>query len=299
MGDTLSAERIAKCDQNGRAADALPDRFTAIALAADIRTSLLFHQQLGIERYPLAPVLRQSPARKTRKPDTAETLEKAPRSVTPSPQKKSPPIDIVATANQLARLHQDIKACRLCTLATTRQGQMLGTGTVVSRLLIIGDASRQKTEFTATTLFGDAEDAMLWNMMRAIGLAPEDVYVTNTIKCCSPTLHQPEKESEQRCLGYLQREIELVRPQVICAMGETAVRAILGSNEPVARLRGKLHYYRYGGEAGSCIPVMVTFHPRSLLECTDLKKATWHDLQMIQRQLQTLGKNKGDLQETE
>lgn len=286
---------MAECDKNGRAKDALPDRFTAVALAADIRTSLLFHQQLGIERYPLTPVLRQAQARKAEKPDSAEPLKRAPRSVMPSPQKESSSIDTAATANQLARLRQDIQACRLCTLATTRQGLVLGAGTGASRLLIIGDSSRQKTEFTATTLFGDAEDAMLWNMMRAIGLAPEDVYVTNTIKCCPPILHQPEKESEQRCLAYLHREIELVRPQVICAMGETAVRAILGSNEPVARLRGKFHHYRYGGEAGSPIPVMVTFHPRSLLECTDLKKATWHDLQMIQRQLQTLCDNKGGL----
>jgi uracil-DNA glycosylase len=269
----LSAEKVVERDKNGRAADALPDRFTAVTLAADIRTSLLFHQQLGIERYP---------------------LKRASRSVMPSPQ-KSPFTDTVAIADQLARLHQDIQACRLCTLAATRQGQVAGAGTVASRLLIIGDSSRQKAEFTANTLFGDTEDAMLWNMMRAIGLAPEDVYVTNTIKCCPPTLHQPEKESEQRCLAYLHREIELVQPQVICAMGETAVRAILGSKEPVARLRGKFHHYRYGGEAGSCIPVMVTFHPRSLLECTELKKATWHDLQMIQRQLKTFCDNKGGL----
>lgn len=286
---------MAECDNNGRDTNVRPDRITAVALAADIRTSLLLHQQLGIERYPLIPGLQQAPARKAEKPGIAETFKRAQRSITPSPKKKSPPIDTATTANQLAGLHRDIEACRLCTLATTRQGQVLGAGTVASRLLIIGDSSRQKTEFTAITLFGDAEDAMLWNMMRAIGLAPEDVYVTNTIKCCPHAPHQPEKESELRCLAYLHREIELVRPQVICAMGETAVRAILGSKEPVARLRGKFHHYRYGGEAGSRIPVMVTFHPRSLLECTDLKKATWHDLQMIQRQLQTFCNNKGDL----
>jgi DNA polymerase len=259
----------------------------------------LFHQQLGIERYPLIPALRQDPVRKEEKPNTLEPHKKTPRSVAPLHQKKSPPTDTATTANQLAGLHRDIQACRLCTLVTTRQGQVLGVGTVASRLLIIGDYSGQKTEFAATTLFGDAEDAMLWNMMRAIGLAPEDVYVTNTIKCCPHTPHQPERDSEQRCLAYLHREIELVRPQVICAMGETAVRAILGSNEPVARLRGKFHHYRYGGEPGNRIPVMVTFHPRSLLECADMKKATWHDLQLIQRQLQTSCDNKGGLSGTE
>ncbi len=285
----MSTQKTVECDKNGQGVVALPDRLAAVALASGIRASLLFHQQLGIECYPLTPALRQNLAKNMKKSDTTvERLKRVSCSLTP-PHKGQPPSDkAVATPRQLASVHRDIQACRLCPLVTADTGKVTGAGSVASRLLIIGDYSRQTADFSATTLFGAAEDAMLWNMMRAIGLTPEDVYVTNAVKCCPQDAQQPEKENEQRCLAHLHREIELVQPQIICAMGETAVRAILGSSEPVVRLRGKFHRYKYGGEAGDHIPIMVTFHPCALLECADLKKATWHDLQIIQRQLQTI-----------
>jgi len=110
--------------------------------------------------------------------------------------------------------------------------------------------------------------------------------VTNTIKCCPQTAQQPDRESEQHCLAHLRREIELLRPRIICAMGEVAARAVLGSSEPVLRLRGRFHPYKYSGDAGESTQVMVTFHPRFLLQYGDMKKAAWKDLQMVQRQLQ-------------
>ena len=272
----------------------LPDRFAAIALASGIRTSLLLHQQLGIEWYPLLPALRQALAEKRGKKSVPGSIKMKPSFSPPLPPKKSSPLGTTSSAHQLASLHRDIQSCQLCALPTTCQRQVLGTNTgATSRLLIIGDYSRQEIEFSATTLFGAAEDPLLWNMMRAINLTPADVSVTNVIKCCPQAAGQPEEENEQRCPAYLYREIELVRPQIICAMGKTAACALLKSTEPVARLRGKFHLYKIGGRANGGIPVMVTFHPRALLECPDLKKATWHDLQLIQRQLLTLHDTKG------
>ena len=259
-----------------------------MALAADIRTCLRFHHQLGVEYYPLTPQLQRCLAKKGEQPDTAACAQKVLQPCPPSHPKKSLPANSAVTAEQLVLLHRDIEDCRLCTLASARQGQVTGAGTIASRLLLIGDYSSQEVGFSATALFGAAEDAMLWNMMRAIGLGPEDVYVTNTVKCCPRAAQQPEQESEQRCLSYLRREIELVRPRIICAMGEVAARSILGGSEPVARLRGRFHRYQYGGEESDPVQVMVTFHPRFLLEHGDMKKAVWQDLQMIQRQLRTL-----------
>ena len=272
----MSAE-TAGCDHNGPRAELRLDRTAVMALASDIRTCLQLHQQLGVEQYPLTSGLQKCLAGK----GGVFNVAAPPRSVI------SQPASTAATSGQLASLRQTVEECCLCDLASARQGQVFGVGPLSARLLIIGDYSSQGDEFSPTTLFGTAEDAMLWNMMRAIGLMPEEVYVTNTVKCCPLAARQPERESEQCCLVHLRREIELLRPRIICAMGEAAARLVLGGSESVLRLRGRFHRYGYGGEeAGDGIQIMVTFHPRFLLEYEDMKKAAWKDLQMIQRQLQ-------------
>jgi len=282
----LSAEKIVGCDSNGQGGEVRPNRSAVVALASDIRTCLQFHLQLGVEPYPLTSGLRKFLVGKGEKFNAAEPVKRVPQPFSPPRFAMPQPASAAATSGLLTSLHLDIENCRLCDLVSARQGQVLGVGTVATRLLIIGDYSSQEGGFLPKTLFGAAEDAMLWNMMRAIGLAPEEVYVTNTVKCCPLAARQPERGSEQCCLAYLRREIELIRPQIICAMGEAAARSVLGSSEPVVRLRGRFHSYRYGGEAGDSIQIMVTFHPRFLLVCGDMKKAAWKDLQMMQRQLQ-------------
>ncbi|MBV5318550.1 MAG: uracil-DNA glycosylase [Desulfobulbaceae bacterium] len=283
----MSVDKKSDSNDYAQSVVAKPDRAAVVAIAAGIRTCLQFHQQLGIKQYPLTPDLQQCLARK--QPHAKEILRpQAPQPLPLTRPEKTPPIGTAALAEQFTALHREIEVCRLCTLATSRQGQVIGGGTIASRLLIIGDYSSQTTGFSTTNLFGAAEDAMLWNMMRAIGLSPEEVYVTNTVKCCPLPTGPPETEQELRCLAYLRREIELIGPRIICAMGESAARSVLEGNEPVARLRGRFHRYRYSKEGADPIQIMVTFHPRFLLECADMKKAAWLDLQAIQRLLQTL-----------
>lgn len=282
----MSAETPVDSDGNGQKAELRLDRCAVLALASDIRTCLQLQQQLGIVQYPLTPGLQKWLAGKGEKRHAATPLKPSPQPVAPPRCAMPPPVRTAATSEQLDSLRRTIAGCCLCDLASGCLGKVLGVGPVEVRLLIIGDSSRQTDEFSETTLFGTAEDAMLWNMMRAIGLAPEEVYVTNTVKCCPSAAQQPAREHEQRCLVHLRGEIELIRPQIICAMGEAAARSVLGGSESVLRSRGRLHRYGHGGEAGGGIPIMVTFHPRFLLEHEDMKKAAWKDLQMIQRQLQ-------------
>ena len=134
---------------------------------------------------------------------------------------------------------------------------------------------------------------MLGNMVRAIGLAPAEVHVTNAIKCCPPAGLVPDEVSRNQCQAHLRREIDLVRPEIICAMGEIAIRSVLGQDGPLLRLRGRLH--PYGGDGGqvSAVQVAVTFHPRFLLDHPDLKKAAWEDLQMVQRRLRSPARQGG------
>lgn len=256
------------------------------ALAAGIQTCLQLHQQLGIDGYPLTPGLRQW---LHRRPEPLAGRRQTPPP-TPSPQpartEKTPSAEPPPTAGQWAALQEEIRSCRLCALALEGQGQMIGSGTMAARLVIIGETCRRDSGSSPTTLFGAAEDVLLWKMMAAIGLSPEDVYVTNRVKCCPLPGQAMAAEHGQGCLAYLRREIDLIGPRVICAMGEAAATTVLAGHEPVSRLRGRFHQYRYGREGGDPIEVMVTFHPRFLLECADMKKAAWLDLQMIQRRLQ-------------
>ena len=291
----MSGEKTACGDHNGQKAEPRLDRSVVVALASDIRTCLQLHQLLGVEQYPLTPGLQKCLAGKGEKLNAAAPLKRTPQPFPPPRSAMPQPASTAATSGQLASLRRAIEDCCLCDLASGCQGKVYGVGTVTARLLIIGDYSSQTGEFSETTLFGTAEDAMLWNMMRAIGLAPEDVYVTNTVKCCPQAARQPERESEQRCLAHLRREIELIRPRIICAMGEAAARSVLGGSESVLRSRGRFHRYGHGGEAGDGIQFMVSFHPRFLLGCEDMKKAAWKDLQMIQRQLQVRQENRDGL----
>ena len=285
----MSVEKTVGCNHSGQDETDRPHRAAVAAFASRIRTYLQFHQQLGIDSYPLTSGLREFLAEKGGKLHPAALSRRIVPSFPPSPSVPSVTPQSTGAGeplDRLALLSRDIEECSLCSWSSTRQGQVLGAGTAASRLMIIGDSSRQTGEFSPTTLFGVAEDAMLWNMIRAIGLVPEEVYVTNAVKCCPSLEPQPESESALGCLSLLRREIALIRPHIICAMGETAAHAVLGGSEPVVRLRGRFHPYKFDEETGGRIQVMVTFHPRFLLECGDFKKAAWKDLQMIQRQLQ-------------
>ena len=267
----------------------LPNRASVLALAAGIRASLRLHHQMGIERYPQSPGLRGFLAAK---PVRRGMTRRSPAVVVAPPQARTPaksaePPVVQRSSDQLEFLQRDLSACRLCSLAVERQGLVMGLGGAGARLMIVGGFSRQEGSFASTTLFGGAEDAMLWNMVRAMGLPADEVYVTNAVKCCPPEGLSPSTESVQACQGHLRREIELVRPQVMLAMGEAAAFSVLGSDDPISRLRGRFRRTAFVDASGGNLAVMVTFHPSYLLVQPDMKKAVWADLQTIQRRLAT------------
>ena len=150
--------------------------------------------------------------------------------------------------------------------------------------MVIGDWSLQEGGCRREVLFGREEDVMLHKMIAAINLVPEDVYVTNCIKCCPGEGGIFDRECEQSCYSFLNREISTVNPEVICAMGEAAARMLTGSRDMLVRIRGKFFPYCY--HPSRSIAVMPTFHPRFLLRHPELKKATWTDLQAVMRRLQ-------------
>jgi DNA polymerase len=153
--------------------------------------------------------------------------------------------------------------------------------------MVVGDWPVAGQGSTPSLLMGPEEDVMLEKMMAAIGLSPEQYCVTNVLKCCPAAGQEVAPAWGQTCASFLQREIGIIRPAIICAMGEIAARALLGGAEPLLRLRGRFTPCRYQDDPP--IPVMPTFHPRFLLANPEMKMAAWKDLQAVQRRLAQVG----------
>lgn len=267
------------------------DRASAVRLASALRTQLQLHQQMGILRYQRTQELHTFLHPKAQPP---KMIQREPSSRFSMPAAEKGRIIIPAAidlppvpSERLPDVYRDIGACGQCALASARSGQVLGQGKVASRLCVVGDYCEHAPETGTNILFGVAEDALLWKMMQAIGLGREDVYVTNVVKCVPAAGAAPERTCEQSCQSFLQREIALVQPRMILAMGEIAARAMLGTEGSVVRLRGRWHPSRFQDGSGKAIPVMVSLHPRYLLAQPAMKKAAWQDLQAVQRQLRT------------
>ncbi|HEB68293.1 MAG TPA: hypothetical protein ENI88_01590 [Desulfobulbus sp.] len=249
------------------------DPAALVLLSHQVRNLLRFHQQMGIEHYPSTAGLRNFLVKHSGAPASHRPVHKT--AAPAAPQDRQPVVP------SLSAVYKEIVACKQCELAGQRSGQVPGRGGERPKLLVVGDWSGQEI-FSDTTLFGRDEDVMLWKMMAAIGLAAEDVYVTNVIKCC-PAVTPPDVSCARRCFAHLSREIGALKPNLILAMGEMAAGQLLANSAPLVRLRGRFHSYRYPDSAPA--QVMPTFHPRFLLANPEMKKMVWMDLQMIQRQL--------------
>lgn len=260
------------------------DRDLLVGTLRDLHGLLQFQRGMGIGEYPLTEDVRHFLS----VTDTAPRENVSAGSVTRSARPPSRTDEGYSASAVLAALRQEIGQCTLCPLAPGRLGTVPGLGSAGSSLMVVGDWSFQEQGCDPAILFGPEEDAMLWKMMEAIALPPEEVYVTNILKCCPAAGKDTGQECRESCFSYLAREIGAVRPRLICAMGDLAVRMLVGSTEPLFRLRGRFAVYRYQSADG--IAVMPTFHPRYLGANPEMKKATWMDLQAIRRRLDQLGK---------
>ncbi len=235
-----------------------------------LRNTLRFHKAMGIEEYP-------------NNQDVQRFMEVVQRPEDKSSEQPGNVLKESLPLKGIANLENEIKACTLCQLSKNQLGRIPGKGKIGCRLMIVGDWSSQSGIFSSKTLFGKEEDIMFWKMMTAISLSPDQVYVTNSLKCCPTDPGVIDGKCEESCLSFLAREVAAVNPQIICAMGDMPVRALMGRKDPLARLRGRFGKYRY--QSSRNVMVMPTFHPRFLLQHQDLKKATWNDLLTIKRQL--------------
>ena len=173
-------------------------------------------------------------------------------------------------------LREAVAACTACGLCQTRRQTVFGVGHPHAHWMIVGEAPGEQEDLKGEPFVG-AAGHLLDNMLRALKLTREEappeqqVYIANTLKCRPPRNRNPEPEELARCEPFLVRQIELVRPRLILAMGRFAVQALLRSSEPIGKLRGRVH--RYQG-----VPLVVTYHPAYLLRNLADKSRAWDDL---------------------
>lgn len=172
-------------------------------------------------------------------------------------------------------LQQQVTACTACAdLAAARTQTVFGVGDHQARWMIIGEAPGADEDAQGEPFVGRAGQ-LLTEMIQACGQTRAKVYIANVLKCRPPNNRNPQPDEIARCLPFLQRQIELVAPDLILCVGAIAAQTLLESDAPVGRLRGRVHAYGPGS-----IPLVVTYHPAYLLRSPLEKRKAWDDLRM-------------------
>ncbi len=172
-------------------------------------------------------------------------------------------------------LEKAVAECRLCDLHQSRTQTVFGSGNPNADLLIVGEAPGAEEDRQGLPFVGRAGQ-LLTEMLIAIGLTRDQVYIANTLKCRPPNNRDPLPEEVRRCEPYLVRQVELIQPKLILALGRIAAHNILKTADSLARLRTREH--RFGS---SSIPVYVSYHPAYLLRSPGEKRKAWDDLKKV------------------
>jgi uracil-DNA glycosylase family 4 len=177
----------------------------------------------------------------------------------------------------LKEIRAELGDCRRCKLYDGRTHLVFGDGAPNARLMFVGEAPGAEEDLQGVPFVG-AAGQLLNRMLNKLGLRREEVYIGNIIKCRPPGNRDPEADEITACLPFLKKQIQAIRPQVLVTLGRPATQALLGTREPLTRLRG--HWQRYQD-----IRVMPTFHPSYLLRAPQERKKTWADMQQVMEYL--------------
>ena len=180
-------------------------------------------------------------------------------------------------------LRERVAACTRCDLHATRTQTVFGAGSEAARWMFIGEAPGAEEDRQGEPFVGRAGQ-LLTSMLKALGFARDDVYIANVLKCRPPGNRDPRPEEARCCREYLERQIELVAPTLIVAIGRIAAQNLLATDMPLAKLRGTVHAL---GPARR--PVLVTYHPAYLLRSPGEKRKAWQDLVQARQLCDRLG----------
>jgi DNA polymerase len=188
------------------------------------------------------------------------------------------PIPVIQDkAAALRAIREDIGDCTRCRLHKGRTNLVFGVGSVNAELMFVGEGPGADEDAQGEPFVGRAGQ-LLNNMIAAMGLRREDVYIANVVKCRPPGNRTPEKDECDTCSPFLMRQIAVIQPKVIVALGAVAAKNLLAMNDSMANLRGRWYDFRGARLA-------VTYHPAYLLRDPRQKKEAWKDLQMVMQYL--------------
>src|SRR5205823_9763574 len=251
-----------------------------------------YYRELGIydfyTREPInasaTPLLEEAPLRES----ASEHREEMPRksAVLAKPVESDPlPVltvhpeqNVADTVAALRLIREDLGDCTRCKLHQQGRKQIVfGVGNPRADLMFIGEAPGADEDAQGEPFVGRAGQ-LLNNMIKAMGLRREDVYIANIIKCRPPGNRTPERDECETCSPFLFRQIEAIKPKVIVALGAVAAKTLLAMNSSMGELRGRWYEFRN-------TKLAVTYHPAFLLRDPRQKKETWKDLQMVMKEL--------------
>ena len=198
----------------------------------------------------------------------------------PDAERWTPPADLLSVppGGSLARIAAEVATCRRCGLCATRTTTVPGEGSPAPELLFIGEGPGADEDKTGRPFVGEAGQ-LLDKMIVAMGLARSDVFIANVVKCRPPGNRTPEPLEVASCLPYLQAQIAVLKPRIICTLGNVPLKALFGDDVPgITRSRGQRMTWQG-------IAVIPTFHPSYLLRNPAAKKPCWEDLQAVLKEL--------------
>ncbi|MDO8525123.1 MAG: uracil-DNA glycosylase [Candidatus Omnitrophota bacterium] len=177
----------------------------------------------------------------------------------------------------LGALEREALSCKGCGLSKTRTNVVFGSGNPHARLMFIGEAPGEEEDRQGKPFVGRAGQ-LLTKIIEAMGLKREDVYIANILKCRPPNNRAPLPDEIEACRNNIRRQVESIKPRVICTLGKFASQTILKTEIPISALRGRFREYEG-------IKVMPTFHPAYLLRNPEEKKSVWQDMKKVMKEL--------------
>lgn len=199
-----------------------------------------------------------------------------PRREAPTPGITAPPRVAEAT-DEWTVLEQAVTTCTRCALHRGRTRTVFGTGDRRAEWMVVGEAPGAEEDRQGEPFVG-AAGQLLTAMLAAIDLPREHAFIANVLKCRPPENRDPKPDELAECLPYLHRQVALVQPKIILAFGRVAAQNLLGTDKPLAQLRGTVHVL-----GPAAIPVVVTYHPAYLLRSPGEKRKAWEDLKFARR----------------
>ncbi len=178
-----------------------------------------------------------------------------------------------AKDGKILPLRDEAQRCQRCSLAKTRNKVVFGSGNIRARLMFVGEAPGHEEDVQGMPFVGEA-GTLLTKIIEAMGLKREDVYICNILKCWPSKNRNPLPEEISVCMDYLYKQIEYIKPEVICGLGKFASQTLLNTETSITKLRGTWHEFRG-------IKFMPTFHPAYLLRNPSGKKLVWQDIKKI------------------